>query len=185
MDENQGVDMSLLDLSQIPQYEIAEGFQIRSYVPGDKAIWYEIQRASEPYLDIKDGLFEWYYSKNLECLNDRCFFLSTKDGRDIGTATAWWDPNRKGERWGQVHWVGILPEYRGKNLCKPLMTVVMNRIAQSDEKCYLRTSIKRIAALRVYLAFEFSPDPADNAEKQAWHFLAKEMKKPDLIKNIV
>ena len=111
--------------------------------------------------------------------------MCTSDGHEIGTATAWWNQNWRGDRWGQVHWVAIHPDFQGKGLCKPLMTIVMNRIRRSDKKCYLRTSVARRAALKVYLDFGFKPDPIDEKEKEAWLYLAKKMTHPVLKEYVV
>ena len=57
--------MTLMDLSQIPQYPMKDGFNIRNYSPGDESVWYKIQRSAEPYLEIYDGLFEQEFGQNI------------------------------------------------------------------------------------------------------------------------
>ena len=172
--------MTLMDLSQIPQYPMKDGFNIRNYSPGDESVWYKIQRSAEPYLEIYDGLFEQEFGQNIDALKNRCFFLCKNEMTEIGTVTAWWNENWRGERWGQVHWMAINPDYQGLGLCKTLMTAVMNRIRQSDRKCYLRTSTGRIPAIKVYIDFGFSPDPSNEDEKQAWIELSKNFDHPAL-----
>ena len=165
---NQSVHMTLSDLAQIRQYPLPEGYSIRTYSAGDASAWYRIHRAAEPYFEIADGLMESEFAQDPAALTDRCFFLCDGNMSAVGTVTAWWNDNWRGGRWGQVHWLAIHPDYQGLGLCKPLMSVVMNRIRLSDSRCYLGTSTGRKAAIKVYLDFGFIPDLNDDGEREAW-----------------
>ena len=53
MHPNQGIDMSLLNLNRIPQYQLPDGYDIRNYYPGDKAVWYKIHRELGKSIQIR------------------------------------------------------------------------------------------------------------------------------------
>ena len=77
---------------------------------------------------FKDDLFQREFGKNLPALEDRSFFVITDDGEEIGSITAWWRPDWRGKEWGMIHWVAIHPDYQGRGLAKPAMTVAMKRL---------------------------------------------------------
>ena len=178
MMKNYSVRMIREHMDNIPQFPIPKGFAIRNYCPNEGHIWTRIQKAAEPYIDIDDGLFDRAFSRDLLVMEDRSFYLTTDTGEEIGTITAWWQPNMNGEVWGQIHWVAIHPDYQGHGLSKPMMSVAMARLKQSHERCFLDTSTRRIAAVKVYLDFGFTPDLSRENSREAWTEVASVIKHP-------
>ena len=140
---NIGVNMIREHMEDIPDISFPAGFSVRNFRPGEGHIWTRIQRASEPFFEIKDGLFQDQFGKNLPAMEDRSFFVITDDGEEVGSITAWWRPDWRGKEWGMIHWVAIHPDYQGRGLAKPAMAVAMKRLKQSHDRSFLNTSTGR------------------------------------------
>ena len=180
MMKNYSVRMIREDMENIPQFPIPDGFAIRKYRSNEGHIWTRIQRAAEPYIDIDDGLFAREFKRDFLAMEDRSFFLTTDTGEEIGTITAWWQPDMQGKAWGQIHWVAVHPDYQGRGLSKPMMSVAMTRLKQSHERCFLGTSTGRIPAIKLYLDFGFIPDLSRENSQAAWTEVASVLKHPIL-----
>ena len=178
--KNIGVTMIRENMENIPKIPFPEGFDFRNYRPGEGHIWTRIQKAAEPFFGIGDDLFNREFGNNLKELEDRSFFVITESGEEVGTITAWWNPDWRGKEWGLIHWVAIHPDYQGRGLAKPAMTVAMERLKRSHKRAHLNTSTGRIAAIKVYLDFGFHPDFEKENSQEAWSELASILKHPTL-----
>ncbi len=178
--KNIGVRMIREHMENIPDIPFPEGFGVRNFRPGEGHIWTKIQRAAEPFFEIKDDLFQNEFGKNLPALEDRSFFVITDDGEEVGTITAWWNPDWRDKEWGLIHWVAVHPDYQGRGLAKSAMTVAMKRLKQSHDRALLNTSTGRIAALKVYLDFGFCPDLEPENSQEAWEEVASVLAHPTL-----
>lgn len=154
------------DMRGCPDVPFPAGFGIRPFRRGEGPIWTRIQQRAEPFADIDGDRFDQVFGEHLDALEDRSFFVVTADGDEIGTITAWWDPDWRGKEWGRIHWVAIEPRYQGRGLSKPAMSVAMKRLQESHERCYLGTTTGRLGAIKVYLDFGFCPD-LDSVESEA------------------
>ena len=168
------------NMENIPQFAIPEGFAIRNYRSNEGHIWTRIQRAAEPYIDIDGGLFAREFKRDLLAMEDRSFYLTTAEGEEIGTITAWWQTHSDDNVWWQIHWVAIHPDYQGRGLSKPMMSVAMARLKQSHERSFLDTSTGRLAAIKVYLDFGFYPTFSDERSRQVWAEVASVLEHPIL-----
>jgi GNAT superfamily N-acetyltransferase len=168
------------DMNDIPEFPMPEGFGIRNYRPDEGYIWTRIQKAAEPYIKVDDELFDREFGQRLKAMEDRSFYLTTDEGEEIGTITAWWQDDWRGKKWGQIHWVAIHPDYQGRGLAKPMMSVAMQCLKQSHERCFLGTATQRIAAIKVYLDFEFYPDLEAENSQEAWNEVALFLEHPIL-----
>ena len=178
--KNIGVRMLREHMEDIPDIPFPEGFSVRNFRPGEGHIWTRIQRAAEPFFEIKDDLFQREFGKNLPDMEDRSFFVITGHGEEVGTITAWWNPDLRGKEWGLIHWVAILPDYQGRGLAKPAMSVTMKRLKQSHDRALLGTSTGRIVAIKVYLDFGFCPDVEAENSQEAWTEVASVLAHPTL-----
>ena len=181
--QNYSVRMRREHMENIPQFPVPDGFAIRNYRPNEGPIWTRIQRAAEPYMEIDEGLFDHEFQRDLPAMVDRCFFLTTEAGEEIGTITAWWQPDMGGEVWGQIHWVAIHPDYQGRGLSKPMMSLAMARLKESYKRCFLDTSTGRIAAIKLYLDFGFTPDFSRENSREAWAEVSSVLEHPTLTEN--
>lgn len=177
------VVMYMPSLEARPQYPIPAGFTARKFRPGDEQAWAEIE-ASVDEFDTPDAArkhFDEEYGADLAGVEDRCFFLCTEQGEPVGTGTAWYDPSFRGEDHGRVHWIGIRPEFQGRGLGRPLVGLVVDRLAQSHRKAYLTTQTTSPRAIYIYLDFGFIPLLTDGNSAEAWQLLYAELKRPELL----
>ena len=156
----------------VPQYELPPGYLFRVYREGDGTEWTRLHVAADPFIDIKDELFEDQYGAQRDALPDRMWFVDTDQSETVGSISGWWEkgPDVPDHR-GLIHWVVVHPDHQRKGLSKPMMTKAMARLAQSHPGAVLGTSSGRPWAVKVYLDFGFLPSPenlADAEALQAW-----------------
>ena len=156
-------------LKDTPQFELPAPYSIRPYQPGDDCVWRRIQLETEAYLEIGPRLFEEQFGFDQNTLRDRQFFLCDEQDTEIGTASAWFDPDHHGEPCGRVHWVAIVPNAQGRGLSKPLMSTVCNRLRNlGHDRACLGTHDVRLPAIGLYLKFGFVPEVRSEKDRQAW-----------------
>ncbi len=180
--ENILIDMLRADLQGFPDSPLPTGYSMRLYRPGDADLWVDIVDEADEFLTVTQETFDKEFGYDLPAMGDRCYFLVDSSGREIGTTTAWYAPNYKGDGvcYGRVHWVAIRPEAQGRGLCKPMLTVIMKRLAQSHDRGVLGTSSRRIPALKCYLDFGFVPDMTSDRAFEGWSQVCSVMKHPNL-----
>ena len=149
------------DLDGIPQFEIADGYALRWYQPGDEQHWLAIHHVADTLNTFTDQSFGKQFHHDTEALKQRqCYLLDARD-KPVGTATAWYDDFNVGEGFGCVHWVAILPDAQGKGLSKPLLACILSRMRDMGHwRAYLATSTARPAAVHLYEKFGFQRRPA-------------------------
>ena len=166
-----GVSVAMVrhGLERLPQFALPEASTIRQYRPGDGAAWVRIHLAADQLNAFPPGKFEEQFGTDERPLAERQLYLCDGDGTEIGTATAWFNVCYRGQSFGRVHWVAIVPEWQGRGLAKPLLAAACNRLRELGHgRAYLTTNTARIAALNLYLSFGFVPDIREAAERAAW-----------------
>jgi GNAT superfamily N-acetyltransferase len=173
------VAMIRKDLEAIPDYVLAPGYRLRAYQPGDEELWRQIHLLSDRYHTFHPDLFFQEFGYDRGVLEERQLYLCDVQGSAIGTATAWFNDCYKGQVYGRVHWVAIVPQEQGKGLSKALMTGVCNRLRELDHsRAYLTTSTVRIQAINLYLKFGFVPEINYDTDVTIWYELEKVLKEP-------
>ncbi|KPK59487.1 MAG: hypothetical protein AMK73_08615 [Planctomycetes bacterium SM23_32] len=173
------VNMVRPHLRGIPDVRFPAGFGIRSMRPGEASVWTDIQRDAEPFLDdITDELFYREFGSDLPATARRCFFIVDDRGVAVGTLSAWYDRDFKGQDHGRIHWVAVRPAYRRRGLAKAGMSYALQRMAEWHERAYLVTQTKRLPAIRMYLDFGFVPDLEPDGARQAWREVREQLPHP-------
>ncbi len=171
-------------MADIPIFVLPAGYRLRGYRPGDEDTWTAIQRAAEKYIEIKDDLFERQFGGNRAALPGRMFFVETDAGRTVASASAWWEHDEYApDDRGRVHWVVVHPQHQRRGLTKPLLTQVMQRLAQEHSRAMLGTSSARPWAVKCYLDFGFHPEPAELDDPKiaaAWRSVQGVLRHPGL-----
>jgi len=163
------VSMIRENLENIPQFSLPSGFSIRWFREGDAELWLQIHSVADLYNTITPELFVNQFGTDSSVLEKRQCFLFNNQGRAIGTASAWFDDNYNGTRYGRVHWVAIVPDMQGKGLSKPLMTIICNRLRELEHKrTYLTTSTNRFPAISLYDKFSFVPEIKNPQDQAIW-----------------
>lgn len=162
----------------IPEFALPAGYNVRRYAAGaDRAAWVRIVGAAERYHAVIDErLHRSQFGDDEALIAQRQLFLVSPDGRDIGTATAWFGGDRRGPEWGRFHWLAIVPECQGRGLAKPLIAITLKRLRElGHANIWLTTEMVRENAIRIYLQFGFRPDLAHPQAPEAWRVLEQRL----------
>ena len=159
--KNISIKMVRPDMDGIPFYPLPENYSIRAYAPEDENAWVELQKRTDKFNKIDLELFHREFGYDTDILAQRMFFLLDSGKKIIGTATAWFNNDYHGEKYGRIHWVAIHPDYQGKGLSKPLLSTTCRKLVELGyDKAYLTTSSTRIPAINLYLKFGFVKEPS-------------------------
>ena len=167
-------------LNDIVDVPFPDGYGIRPMTTGDIGLWTDIQRDAEPYLKITDTLFHAEFGADLEAIKWRCFIVTNPKGLGVGTISAWYNGDFRGQRYGRIHWVSLRPSCQGLGLSKSALAYSLKQLAQWHDRCYLVTSTERIPAIHLYLKFGFVPDLTLPNATAVWRELANRSKDPVL-----
>lgn len=162
------------DLLNIPEYALPTGFRIRLFEKGDEHNWAKVETSVGEFKNEKDALerFNKEFGPYLDEMSRRCVFIENKNGEVIGTTTAWYgDLNGDGEISGRIHWVGVIPEYQGAKLSKPLLSAAMNILAHYHSQAYLTSQTTSYQAINMYLNYGFEPFIIGPSCYEAWTLL--------------
>lgn len=179
--ENYNVSMVRTTLDGVPHYDLPALYTLRWYQPGDERHWLAIHLAADPYLTYTAETFEHEFGNDQTLLATRQVYLCDKAGAPVGTATAWFHTDEKGEAYGLVHWVAIHPAHQGRGLAKPLLGLVCARLRDlGHERAYLNTASARIPAISLYLQFGFVPQMRRDREAtlRAWQQVSERLSHP-------
>jgi ribosomal protein S18 acetylase RimI-like enzyme len=168
---NHSVIMRRDTLNDVPEYSL------RRYQPGDEARWTQIHQLADEYNTFTSETFAQQFGDDEAILRERQYYLCAGD-ETIGTATAWWNDDFEGERWGQVHWVAVVPQFQGRGLAQPLLAAVCRRLRElGHERAYLGTSTARVAAISLYRKFGFMPHIRSENDAQLWEEVEEFLKR--------
>ncbi len=171
------------DLENVPEYPLPAGYGFRTYRRGDERIWAEIQTRAGNFESLEKALedFEREFSSKVEEFERRCLFLvASESGEAIGSTTAWFDPDYRGQDHGRIHWVAIVPEYQGRGLAKPMLAEAMKLLRKWHKRVYLATHTGCLKAINMYLDFGFEPDMKKERADEAWRMIASAIDHPAL-----
>lgn len=172
------VTMKRNDLTTIPDYSLPEGFTLRLFQEGDQIEWSRVETAAGEFENKEKALerFNREFGSHLDEFQKRCLFIENKEGKVIGTTTAWYGNYEKtDEVIGRIHWVSLVPEYQGKGLSKPLLTEAMKTLAKYHTEAYLTSQTTSYKALNMYLDYGFKPVIRDEADEKAWRIVEEKL----------
>lgn len=153
------------NLGSLPDIDMPEGYDLRTYQPGDEASWAEI---------MNTGVGEWTADTCLEKLTGQPrfipdgLFFATFEGKPVGSACAW---RKSAEEWesGYLHMVCVLPEHRGKQIGHALNLAALRWFRDRGFKeVWLSTDDWRIPAIKSYLRLGFEPFYPDDSHRERW-----------------
>lgn len=162
------------DLLNIPQYSLPAGYQIRLFEKGDEHTWAQIETSVDEFKDEQLALehFAKEFGEHLDDMTMRCLFIENEAGEAIATTTAWYgDLHGTGQIAGRIHWVGVIPDYQGKKLSKPLLSAAMNILAHHHSTAYLTSQTTSFQAVNLYLNYGFEPFLINPSCKEAWSLM--------------
>ncbi len=171
------------DLDGIPRVELPDDMTLRLYRPGDDETWLRVHRQAyaDDVYEITPDLFRTSFGEDEAGLRRRCLFLVDADGREVGTATAWYERRWNARPWGRLHYVAIVPSARGRRLSRALSAAALERMRRlGHRRALLGTQTPRIPAIRTYLRLGFVPHVPDDAARDAWRRVAARIDHPAL-----
>ena len=166
--------MERKNLLNIPEFPLPDGYQIRMFKKGDEHNWARIEASVDEFKDEKAALehFAKEFGPYIDEMEERCLFVENSNGEAIATTTAWYgDLKGGGEILGRIHWVGVVPEYQGKKLSKPLLSEALKVLAQHHERAYLTSQTTSYQAVNMYLNFGFEPFLTEPSCHEAWDLM--------------
>lgn len=167
------------NLHNILSFKLPKNFSFKWYQPGDEQLWLDIHIKADIYNHITPSLYDKTFGDSPEALSNRQCFLLDENQKAVGTATAWFNNNYNGSRYGRLHWVAIIPEKQGQGLAKPLMTIICNQLKKlGHDKAYLTTLPMRITAINLYRKFGFIPDIRCRQDAKLWQTIGSRLNEP-------
>lgn len=137
-------------------------FHIVKYRPGMEYIWAKIQKESGQFEGYSDEDILEYFKKTFVQENsqiaERCIFLKDTTGENyIGTCCAWFSEKEKTEV-PVLHWLAVVPEYRGMGCARMLITETLKVFMQkyNNQAIYLHTQPASYQAIKLYNDFGFN-----------------------------
>ena len=177
-DEN--LTMIRPNMLNIPKVPFPEGFSIRPMRLDEIGLWTDIERDAEEYFRISDDIFLSEFGHDLQAIQWRCFIIVNDRGAGVGTISAWYDRNFKGQDYGRIHWVAVRPAYQRRGLGKAGLSYALNKLAEWHDRCYLITQTMRLPAIKMYLDFGFIPDIDAPDALEKWRKVRDRLKHPSL-----
>lgn len=165
-------------LAGIPVAAFPEGFGIRPMAPDEAWLWTDIQRDAEPYLKITDAMFTSEFGADPEAIRKRCYIMTDRGGHGIGTISAWFNPDFRGQDFGRIHWVAVRHAFQRMGVAKAALSYALHRLALWHRRAYLVTSTKRVNAVRLYLNYGFEPDAGSADARALWQNMNGQLKHP-------
>jgi mycothiol synthase len=144
----------------------SEGYQIRTYMDGDEAMWAEIvESAFGSKWDAERCRREL---TSLPQFHPEGLFFATYNDSPVGTACAWTQSPDETKS-GFIHMVGVLPEHRGRRLGYALCLSVLHFFSERGfQQVSLHTDDFRLPAIKTYLKLGFKPEYIDDDHKARW-----------------
>jgi len=165
------LEMELPFLADLPPVEVADGYRLRTYHPGDEAAWCDLvneciggEYTEEQCRADLTGQ-PWFDPADL-------FFIDParpgKEGNVVGTACGLRRPDANTQA-GYVHMLAVFPEHRGRRLGRALVLAVLHRFRELGYRsAVLQTDDWRSAAIKTYLGLGFRPRHTDASHQQRW-----------------
>ena len=166
-------------LGVLPKPVLPADFELRTYQPGDEAVWLRIIRSATGEAWPEDA-FDKCVRSDVAFRADRLFFVA-RDGEQVGTAGAF-QKLCHGDRTGYVHMVAVLPRFQRCGLGSALLCHCLRHFArQGWHDAVLDTDTSRLSAIRLYLAHGFVPFPENNMERKSWQQVLPLLGRQDLV----
>lgn len=158
----------------IKEMTLPEGYSF-SLNKGDEAdmlAWIECCKNGLVGDDATLENYERSIKNRTNCKHTEDVFFLDYDGKHIATITAIYHPE---ENCGEVHMVGMIPEFRGKGLGKYLNNKAIEKLnAQNVDYIYLTTDEWRKGAVKSYLSADFKPVEYDEGMTERWQAVITE-----------
>tara|TARA_A100001037_G_scaffold27533_1_gene22208 strand:- start:40 stop:558 length:519 start_codon:yes stop_codon:yes gene_type:complete len=160
-------------LDDLPEIQVPDGYELRSYQPGDDQAWCDIMEGNVGR-NWTAELFEQKMSSDPRFSPDALFFALHEE-LPVASACAW-RPSPEEEVVGDVHMVGALDDHRGKGLGHLVNSAVLHKLKeQGFQKAHLKTDDWRLAAINSYLKAGFEPLNTHISHAERWDLILEKI----------
>ncbi len=149
--------MRLISYDDLPAIAPPSGYKLRSYRPGDEAIWSDIINRAGHLGEYTAETTRQVLTVVPKFRHEGLLFISTEEGAAVATACAWLDTENDWRR-GQLHMVAVVPEHQGRKLSYWASAEVCKVFRNwGVPEVYLSTDEFRKAAVKAYINLGFRP----------------------------
>jgi mycothiol synthase len=168
------VVMRRADLIDLPEVNLAQGFEIRTFREEDEWAWERVVcEAFEKDKSEREGFFNRRMREDAEFYDPGCILMVWKDDLPVATASAWFR-NQYGIETGYLHKVAVIESERGKGLGYQASLACLHKMAADGRsRAVLRTQVRRIPAILTYLKLKFKPMIADEDDFMSWEAVGR------------
>jgi mycothiol synthase len=169
--------MRRLDLKDLPDLILPEGYMLRRAVPDDAPRLARLLQAAFPEMHWDE---EQSRERLLEAPDVTDTLLICREDVCVASASARLLPVRFPGS-GYVHWVGSDPEHRGRRLGATVTLAVLHRFVELQcESAVLETEDWRLPAIRTYLRLGFLPIRYGTDPENTWAKISANLGIPSL-----
>lgn len=169
-DEPSQLWMRLKPVVDVPAPILPEGYQQRTFRPGDEDAWIALLNRGD-FERWDDARLARMLARQRPRLPLDGIFFITRGGELAGSACMFL-LDEHGDTTGELGWVVVDPAHRGRGLgilaCRAALRYARARCATS---VFLRTEDRRIEAIRIYLHLGFVPEIQDATHPERWNRL--------------
>jgi mycothiol synthase len=164
MGQPQQLHMVKLNMSDIPEANIPDGFELRVLKPDEKTKWENICNQAFTWENHFSSIIE----EKAGYVEDGVFVIVDGD-KIIATGTALCTHEHP-DGYGYVHMIAVDKNYSGKKLGYEITAAVLRRLRDDGfEKAELNTDDFRIPAIKSYCKLGFIPDlSCDETIRERW-----------------
>ena len=171
------LEMVRPNLENLPEISIPEGYDLRTYLPGDEAAWCRIMEGNvgrnwtdEKWKEqiVQDARFD---PGNL--------FFTTHEGEPVASGCAW--RRQDDSEVGELHLIAALESHRGKGLGNLINAAILHRLKTLEfQSAHLLTDDFRLTAIKSYLKVGFVPEHTHGNHKKRWKDVLEQLGVTDL-----
>jgi len=157
-------------LEGLPDPEIPEEFELRTFGRGDEARWAKLMTGAIGDWDQESTQRQFLGDPGVKV--EGVFFLVTSD-EYVATAT---DKRLPAFDVGYLHMVAVAPAYRGRRLGRCISVAALRHMsARGCREAVLDTDDYRLPAIRTYLGLGFVPEMVEADHPQRWRRILSEL----------
>ncbi len=154
-------------LDGLPPVALPPGYTLRDMRADQVWAYIQVMNGSIYAGDADAAWFERTFTK--DPAYDPSFLQIIWRGGQPVAASGAWHSEIEGERWGMVHFVGVLASERGAGLGKAIALAALHRLrARGMARAMLDTHIWRLPAVAAYLSLGFAPWPNAVGTEAVW-----------------
>jgi mycothiol synthase len=165
------------NLDGLPPLQLPQGYELRTYRPGDDVHWTSI--VSTAFQRDPAGMNFDMLRKDAAFLPERIFFIWHTE-EPVATASAWLMRGGLPDA-GWVHYVAVLPGHTGKRLGYWVSLATLQRmVAEGRKRGWLSTDDFRLPAIKTYLNLGFEPLLINENQRERWRKVFADLGLPRL-----